>query len=162
MMTLGHEFGDPVVANASLLPQRTWRFLLAHDASAKTCRPLLQSVERALGNVDIVDAASIEHALAELRDTTFDACFVCLDLPPAPVGGARLAQRMVRDGHPVVLVTRSLRWLPPDAKNLRDVPWVPPDAQPSDVAKAVRSALAERALPIPPIGVRRDADGTLF
>jgi DNA-binding NarL/FixJ family response regulator len=149
MMTLGHEFGDLVIANASLLPQRPWRFLLAHDASAKTCRPLLQSVERALGNVDIVDAASIEHALAELRDSKFDACFVCLDLPPAPTGGARLAQKMMRDGRPVVLVTRSLRWLPQDATRLRDVPWVPPDAQPSDVAKAVRAALADAAKPVP-------------
>jgi hypothetical protein len=149
MMTLGHEFGDTVVANASLLPQRPWRFLLAHDASAKTCRPLLQSVERALGNVDIVDAASVEHALAELRDSTFDACFVCLDLPPVPIGGARLAQTMIRRGYPVILVTRSLRWLPQNATRLRDVPWIPPDARPGDVAKAVRAALADAAMPAP-------------
>lgn len=150
-MTLAHEFGDLVVANASLLPQRPWRFLLAHDASAKTCRPFMQSVERALGNVDIVDAASVEHALDELNDSTFDACFVCLDLPPVPVGGARLAQRMIRQGRPVVLVTRSLRWLPPDATGLRNVPWVPPDAPPGQVAKAVRAALAEAAMSVPMI-----------
>ena len=148
-MTLGHEFRDTVVANASLLPQRPWRFLLAHDASAKTCRPLLQSIERALGNVDIVDAASIDHALTELRDSTFDACFVCLDLPPVPVGGARLAQAMISQGRRVILVTRSLRWLPPNATRLRDVPWVPPDARPIDVANAVRAALAEAAMPAP-------------
>jgi DNA-binding NarL/FixJ family response regulator len=147
MMTLSHEFGDLVVANASLLPQRPWRFLLAHDASAKTCRPLMQAVERALGNVDIVGAASVESALAELRGSTFDACFVCLDLPPVPSGGARLAQKMVRDGRPVVLVTRSLRWLPADAAKLREVPWVPPNARPSEVEKAVRAALAEAARP---------------
>lgn len=151
-MTLGHEFGDLVEANTSLIPQRPWRFLLAHGANGKTCRPLLQSVERALGSVDIVDAASVEHALAELRDSTFDACFVCLDLPPVPSGGARLAEKVMRERCPVVLVTRSLRWLPANATSLRAVPWVPPDARPSDVEKAVRAALAEAAARHAPLG----------
>jgi hypothetical protein len=103
------------------------------------------SVGRALGDVDIVDAASVDHALEELEDSRFDACFVCLDLPPVPSGGARLAQEVLRDGCPVVLVTRSLRWLPPNAPKLREVPWVTPDAAPNDVAKAVHAALAEAA-----------------
>jgi DNA-binding NarL/FixJ family response regulator len=150
-MASGHELGDLVDARASLLPRRSWRFLLAHDATAPTCKPLMQSVERALGKVDIVASASVEHALAELRDSTFDACFVCLDLPPVPAGGARLAQKMVRDRFPVVLVTRSLRWLPQSAANLREVPWVPPDAPPNEVAKAVRAALAEAAIEIPAV-----------
>jgi hypothetical protein len=58
---------------------------------------------------------------------------------------------MIRQGRPVVLVTRSLRWLPPDATRLRDVPWVPPDAPPGQVAKAVRAALAEAAMSVPMI-----------
>jgi hypothetical protein len=143
MMADGHEFGDLMEARASLLPRRSWRFLLAHDASAATCKSLKVSVERALGDVDIVDTASVEHAMAELRDSTFDACFVCLDLPPVPTGGARLAQKMMRERHPVVLVTRSLRWLPANAIKLREVPWVPPDAPPSEIARAVRAALLD-------------------
>jgi hypothetical protein len=149
MMASGREFDEPVDARASLLPRRSWRFLLAHDATASTCKPLMLSMERALGKVDIVDVSSPEHALAEIREAAFDACFVCLDLPPVPLGGTRLAQRVLREHCPVILVTRSLRWLPANAARLRELPWVPPDAPPHEVSRAVRAALVETSGEIP-------------
>jgi hypothetical protein len=68
---------------------------------------------------------------------------VCLDLPPAPLGGVRLAQEILgKHGLPVILVTRSLRWIPAWAVALRDLPWVTPDASPDEVARAVGDAMA--------------------
>ena len=142
-MSLGQELGETVKARPSLLPRRLWRFLLAHDATSRTCDPLIIAVESALGDVDIVEATSVDHALAELGAATFDATLVCLDLPPAPVGGARLAHSILDEGGAVVLVTRSLRWLPPSDRALQRLPWVSPDAQANAVAKAVHAAVAQ-------------------
>src|SRR5262245_20004063 len=91
---------------------RRWRVLLAHDARASTCDSITTALEEMLRDVEIVDASSIDAAQASLSSVPFDACLVCLDLPPAPVGGVRLAREAISDGHSVVLVTRSLRWLP--------------------------------------------------
>src|SRR5690242_15278658 len=85
---------------------RSFKILLAHDARAATCDPLARAIEAALENVEIVDASSIDDALLASATERFDACLVCLDLPPAPVGGARLASELVDSNHPVVLVTR--------------------------------------------------------
>ena len=65
---------------------------------------------------------------------------MCLDLPPAPLGGVRLAQEIAREGRPLVLVTRSLRWLPPSAAALRALPWVSPEAAPQEIARAIATA----------------------
>jgi len=107
---------------------------------------LPDAVIDALGNVDVVDAGSLEDARVTLNGSKFDVCLVCLDLPPAPSAGVRLATEMVEGGLPVVLVTRSQRWIPADAAPLRTLPWMPPDATPTDVANAVGAAVAASGL----------------
>ena len=59
----------------------------------------------------------------------------------------RLAQEALKCGLPVVLVTRSLRWIPPSAAALRELPWVVPDATVTDVARAVGEAMATLGAP---------------
>lgn len=141
-MGTGHELGEPVEAGSGLRRVRRWKLLLAHDATASTCDPLITSIEGAFGNVDVNESSSVEDARVALRTSRFDLCMVCLDLPPAPMGGVRLALQMKEQGMPVVLITRSLRWIPPSATALRDVPWVPPDANATEVARAVGQAIA--------------------
>jgi hypothetical protein len=124
--------------------------LLAHDASAATCNSLIDAVEEALGNVDVSESSSVEDARVALRlgphdgaTGRFHLAMVCLDLPPAPLGGVRLAQEVLgKHNLPVILVTRSLRWIPAWAVALRDLPWVTPDATPEEVARAVGEAMA--------------------
>jgi hypothetical protein len=123
---------------------KRWRLMLAHDPLASTCAGLLGSLDLAFPELELVDATSVEDARASLgADAEFDAVLVCLDLPPAPMGAVRLARAALLDGHPVVLVTRSQRWLPVDADELRARPWVAPDATPEELLRAVH------ALPIP-------------
>lgn len=158
-MGTGHKFGEPVEPGSGMRLARRWRLLLAHDATAATCDPLIDAIEGALGNVDIYESSSVDDARDVLRSSVadmdapfndggrtagarFDLALVCLDLPPAPTGGARLAQEVRRQGLPVVLITRSLRWIPPTAASLRELPWVPPDASEADVARAVGEAMA--------------------
>lgn len=158
-MGTGDRLGEPVEDGSGLRRVRRWRLLLAHDATAATCDPLVDAVEGALGNVDINESSSIDDARVALRSSRlapthahaphdssagsrFDLCMICLDLPPAPLGGVRLAQEALRVGLPVVLVTRSLRWIPPAAIALRELPWVTPDATVADVARAVGEAMA--------------------
>ncbi len=126
-------------------PLRGSKILLAHDARATTCDALARTIESTLGNVEIVDASSIDDALLAAVTERFDACLVCLDLPPAPFGGARLASELVASNHPVVLVTRSLRWVPPDRPALQQLPWIPPDAGATEVAGAIAAASEERS-----------------
>ena len=66
----------------------------------------------------------------------------CRALPPAPSGGVRLAQEVLALDIPVVLITRSLRWIPQSASALRELPWVPPDAGATDVGQAIVDAMA--------------------
>jgi hypothetical protein len=142
MMGTGHELGQPVVDETSGLRRiRRWRLLLAHDGTASTCEPLIDAIEDALGNVDVNESSSIDDARVAVH-TGFDLAMVCLDLPPAPLGGVRLAQETLRAGLPVVLITRSLRWIPPSAVALRDLPWVTPDATAAEVARAVSEVMA--------------------
>lgn len=155
-MGTGHKFGEPVEPGSGMRLARRWRLLLAHDATASTCDPLIDAIEGALGNVDIYESSSVDDARDVLRSSLadhdapfydergarFDLCMICLDLPPAPTGGARLAQEMRRLGLPVILITRSLRWIPPSAAALRDLPWIPPDAGEAEVSRAVGEAMA--------------------
>ncbi|WP_437641549.1 hypothetical protein [Sorangium sp. So ce854] len=122
---------------------RSFKILLAHDPRASTCDPLARAIESALENVEIVDASSIDDALLASATERFDACLVCLDLPPAPLGGARLATELVGTNHPVVLVTRSLRWLPPDRPALQHLPWIPPDAGTAEIKDAIAAATSD-------------------
>ena len=122
--------------------------LLAHDPSARTCDALCVALKAAFPDVEIVDAPSAEYARAAGHSIPIDVSLVCLDLPPAPLGGVRLALEIARQGRPLVLVTRCLRWLPPSAAELRRLPWVSPAAGWSEVARAIATACeacAERA-----------------
>jgi hypothetical protein len=149
-MGLARMFGPHVEAGSSVRPARRWRVLLAHDATAATCNSLIDTVEAALGNVDVNESSSVEDARLALRlgphDGTsgrFHLAMVCLDLPPAPLGGVRLAQEILgKHNLPVILVTRSLRWIPAWAVALRDLHWVTPDATPEEVVRAVSDAVA--------------------
>ncbi len=143
MAVVGRELGSSTAFRDSMLPRRLWRFLLAHDLKAPMCRPLVAKVEKALGLVDVVSASSVDEAVEELSEGNFDACFVCLNLPPVPNGTARLAGKMISEGFPVVLVTRSLRWLPPNATHLRGVPWISPDAAPHEVLRVMKTAMSD-------------------
>jgi hypothetical protein len=142
MMGTGHELGQPVEDGSGLRVARRWRLLLAHDATSSTCDPLLDAIEGALGNVDVSESSSIDDARVALHTARFDLVMVCLDLPPAPQGGVRLTQEILAQGLPVVLITRSLRWIPPGAATLRELPWITPDADISEVARAVGEAVA--------------------
>jgi hypothetical protein len=154
MMGTGHEFGPAVEDGSGLRLVRRWRLLLAHDATASTCDPLIDAIEGALGNVEVHESSSIDDARVALESTRFDLALVCLDLPPAPQGGARLALEALYAGLPLVLVTRSLRWVPASAAALRDVPWVTPDADVAEVSRAVGEAMATRASLPPPTSRR--------
>ena len=140
-MATGHEFGEPMQGASGIRSVR-WRLLLAHDASAATCDPLAFVVESALGAVDITDASSVDDARVALFSVDFHVALVCLDLPPAPQGGIHLAQEVLALDVPVVLVTRSLRWIPQSAAALRDLPWVTPDAGEAEVGQAIVDAMA--------------------
>jgi hypothetical protein len=143
MMATARKFGRPMNAGHSgLRLVRRWNVLLAHDATAPTCDALVTAIEDALGNVDINDASSADDARDALRRGWFDVGFVCLDLPPAPAGGVRLAQEVLDEGVPLVLVTRSLRWIPTGTTALQGVPWIPPDADAIAVSTAVAEAVA--------------------
>ncbi len=155
-MGTGHKFGEPVEDGSGLRLVRRWRLLLAHDASASTCNALIDAIEGALGHVDVNESSSIDDARVAMDAGRFDLCMVCLDLPPAPQGGARLALEVLRQGVPLVLITRSLRWIPPSAGALREVPWVPPDATVAEVSRAIADAMATlaSAAPAPPASRR--------
>jgi hypothetical protein len=131
---------------------KPWRLMLAHDPVASTCAPLVGALATTFPQLELVDATSIEDARASLRMGSLDAALVCLDLPPAPMGAVRLARAALAENHAVVLVTRSLRWLPQDADDLRALPWVAPDATPEDLLRAMR-ALPSRSSSRPPATV---------
>jgi hypothetical protein len=122
-------------------PLKYWRLLLAHDVTTRTCDALSSGIHRAMRNVEIVDASSLADARSALQVSRFDACLICLDLPPAPRGGVRLAQELVAFGDPIVLITRSLRWLPVDAVDLHAAPWVTPEADALAVVRAIAKAV---------------------
>lgn len=129
-----------LVANDS---DARWKVLLAHDGTLPTCDALMRAVTSAIPDAQILDATSSEAARTHLRRTAVDVCFVCLDLPPSPSGGIKLAQELVRVGLPVVLITRSLRWLPKSAAELRVLPWVAPEAPATDVVRAIDEAVGQ-------------------
>ncbi len=126
--------------------------LLAHDPSTRTCDALCIALRAAFADVEIFDAPSAEYARTAGHALPVDVSLVCLDLPPAPIGGVRLAQEIARERRPVVLVTRSLRWLPPSAVELRALPWVSPEASSAEIARAIASACEACAALAAPAG----------
>ena len=120
---------------------RRWRILLAHDATASSCDILMDAIEGALGEVDVSESSSVADARVARDTARFDLALVCLNLPPAPRGGVRLAQELLSRGPPLILVTRSLSWIPQPASALRDLPWIPPDAAVAQVSRAVGEAM---------------------
>jgi len=131
---------------ASAGVERQPRILLARDPRLSTCDALVRGLE-IQGNAEVVDAASVEGARAWVRRVPLDLCLVCLDLPPAPRGGARLARELLGYGYPIVLITRSLRWLPAEDVELRRLPWVVPEADPMSVL-AYLPDLRGHAMPV--------------
>src|SRR5262245_44496777 len=104
MMAPPREFEGPVRTSEQRTPgrdagqeRRPWRMLLARDASSTTCDGLVSSLEDAFDDLEIVDASSVDDARASLSRARFDACLICLDLPPAPIAGVRLAQAALRE-----------------------------------------------------------------
>lgn len=148
-MTMRHELGDAMDGNSGPRRRHRWRVLLAHDSRA-TCDVLFDSLGAALGTVDVSDATSVEGAISIGKSGRVDVALVCLDLPPAPQGGVRVARELLERGVPVVLVTRSLRWLPSNAGALTAVPWVAPDAAAEVVWRSIVDAIeAARVLSAP-------------
>lgn len=119
---------------------RRQRVLLAHDVNASTCNFLIDVIEAALGH--ITESSSVDDAREALHTAPFDLAMVCLDLPPAPLGGARLARELVDEGLPVILVTRSMRWIPRDATALLELPWITPDAPVDEMLRVFDDATA--------------------
>lgn len=117
------------------------RVLLAHNAATATCDALARIIEAT--GAELVDASSMDDARLALEMEAFDACLICLDLPPAPLAGARLATELLERGAPVVLVTRSLRWLPAGATALQSLPWISPDATAEELARAMAAVAAD-------------------
>jgi hypothetical protein len=142
MMGKPDGFGDTMELGSGIRAARRFRVLLAHDATAATCDALVSAIERAPKNLDLTDASSVDDARLALQTGIFHIGLVCLDLPPAPLGGVRLAEEILAQGVPVVLVTRSLRWVPHGATRLRELPWLAPDAPPAAVARALSQALS--------------------
>lgn len=120
---------------------KRYRALLARDLSSATCEPLIESLEQVLTQLTLSHTGSIEDAETLLRSEAFDLVLACLDLPPAPSAGVRLASSAIELQPAVVLVTRSLRWLPAHAHRLHRLPWLAPEAGPTEVA-ATLSALS--------------------
>jgi len=163
---------------------RRWRVLVAHDARSPTCDALIRALHRVLDShpcgenpsgdvelgdeltgargVDLVDCSSVDDACEALESSAFDLCLVCLDLPPVPHGGARMANLVLDVGNPLLLVTRSLRWLPATADALRSQSWVRPevddDALRSAIAVAVSNASASWPAPRAPGDLEADTD----
>ncbi len=133
---------------------RRWRLLLAHDASASACDLLIDTIESALRNVEVCESSSVDDARVAIHGARFDVALVCLNLPPAPRAGVRLAQECLDKGLPVVLITRSRRWIPDSDAALHELPWVPPDAAVVEVSRAVAAALRQ-----PAGGLAQAADG---
>ena len=143
----GHLVGNGPASRAG----RRWRILLAHDTTASSCDLLIDTIKRALGNVDVSESSSVDGARVALDAGRFDLAMVCLDLPPAPRGGVALALELVGGRRPVILVTRSLRWIPQMAAALRELPWITPDAVAAQVTVAVGAAMvALRRIPDAP------------
>ena len=121
---------------------RRWRVLLAHDTNASACDHLIGTLNAALGSVEVCESSSVDDALLALDFGRFDLSMICLDLPPAPRGGVRLAQQLIGADLPLILVTRSLWWIPSSAAALRALPWIAPDAAVTQVSRAVAEAMA--------------------
>lgn len=120
--------------------------LVAHDAGSSACDALVRLLEAGIpGRLEpgaLTRASSVQDAAELLRTRSFDVLFVSLDLQPAPQAAPKLADFALGRGIPVVLVTRSLRWLPAASAHLRLLPWVSPEATADELDAAMADALA--------------------
>ncbi len=116
--------------------------LVAYDAASNTCDRLVDGMKV---SHRMTLASSVQDAGELVRGRKFDVSVVCLDLPPAPHAAARFADFALANGLPVVLVTRSLRWLPTSAAHLRLLAWVSPDVRPEELDAAIEDSLARSA-----------------
>lgn len=122
--------------------------IVVHDARSRGCDRVLGRLA-ALLNADaselevVVSAQGAAEVLraASRGEVDLRVAIVCLDLQPAPRAGSRIAEYALSQGIPVVLVTRSTRWLP-EGSPLSAAPWISPDADDSQIAAAIRAALA--------------------
>jgi hypothetical protein len=128
------------------------RVLFAHDGTQSTCLALGEHVaafaEDAGGEVLV--AASAQDAAEHLRTANgggapIHLAVLCLDLLPAPLAATRLADFAIRAGVPVVLVTRSPRWL--SAEHMLALPWLSPEATRKDIETTARRAMADFSRP---------------
>lgn len=139
-MARGHEFDDsmqPTRSGRRVVGPR--RVLLAH-ADGSACDMLISHIDGIFGEVALLEVNSVEAGRAALHAEPLAVCFVCLDILPAPRGAVRLAQEALRVGVPLVLVARSLRWLPHDADELRKIPWVRPEATAAELTQVILQA----------------------
>lgn len=130
-------------------PQRS-SILLVHDARSRACDGLRALLDEFASDATwsgqpeegVQVAVSAQSAAEALREGNgaWRVVFVCLDLQPAPRAGSRIAEFAVAQGIPVVLVTRSARWIP-EGSALQSVPWVPPDATLEQVEDAIDRAI---------------------
>lgn len=126
-----------------MLP-RTPSILFVHDARSRACDGLVQRL-RALVEEEVAVAVSAQSAAEAVRESRsweggIRIAFVCLDLQPAPRAGSRIAEFAIARGIPVVLVTRSARWIP-QGSTLEGAPWIPPDATDEQIARAIEAAI---------------------
>lgn len=118
--------------------------LFVHDARSRACDGLIARLH-ALVDEDVAVAVSAQSAAEAVREAgtgegAIRIAFVCLDLQPAPRAGSRIAEFAIARGIPVVLVTRSARWIP-QGSTLEGAPWIPPDATDAQIASAIEAAI---------------------
>ena len=121
------------------LSNRGLDVLVAHDAASATCDRLVGEIQQ---SYRATLATSVQDAGELVRGRKFDVAVVCLDLPPAPRAAARFADFALARALPVVLVTRSLRWLPTGSAHLRLLAWVSPDAGAAELQRAIQESIA--------------------
>ncbi|MFO0616537.1 MAG: hypothetical protein U0414_28350 [Polyangiaceae bacterium] len=127
--------------------------LVVHDARSRACDALLSRLAVAMHRdpSDFRVVMSAQAAAESLRasargESEVRLALVCLDLQPAPRAGSRIAEFAAAQGIPVVLVTRSTRWLP-EGSPLTALPWIPPDASIVDILDAISRAIELASAP---------------
>jgi len=140
----------PRVSEPSIVMQNR-AVLFAHDTTQATCAALLEHLHkftrtsiRPLSIAGSAQAAAEQLRLVERAGAAIDLAVLCLDLPPAPTAGIRLANYSLEVGVPVVLVTRSMHWLA-HLPRLAALPWLRPDASRAQVEEKLGAAIASFA-----------------
>jgi hypothetical protein len=102
----------------------------------------LGSLHGCVVEMDVLGSlAAARASFSEPEPRALTLVFSCLDLPPAPLAGVLAALEADELGFATILVTRSLRWIPPGLERAAELPWVAPDAGALAVADAIDQAL---------------------